>query len=126
MYCCAALTPAGIAEIMNLVARSVAVVITDDIDGSPDAETVTFGFGGTTYELDLSEANRAKFEAVVAPYIEAGRRISRDRGRPATSRPSPPKVDRAAVRAWAKENGLTVSERGRISAEILQRYEATH
>lgn len=110
---------------MNLVARSVAVVITDDIDGSPDAEKVAFSFGGTTYELDLSESNRAKFEAVVAPYIEAGRRISRRPGRPSTSRPSAPKVDRAAVRAWAK-NGLTVSERGRISAEILQRYEASH
>jgi hypothetical protein len=110
----------------DVMARSVAVVITDDIDGSPDAQTVTFSFGGATYELDLSEANRAKLDAAVAPYIAAGRRISRGRGRPSTTRASAPKVDRAAVRAWAKENGLTVSERGRISAEVLRQYEATH
>jgi hypothetical protein len=35
-------------------------------------------------------------------------------------------VDRAAVRAWAQEAGLAVSERGRISAEVMNQYEAAH
>jgi len=30
------------------------------------------------------------------------------------------------VRAWAKEQGLKISERGRIGAEIMQQYEAAH
>jgi len=30
------------------------------------------------------------------------------------------------VRAWARQSGLEVSERGRISAEIMKQYEAAH
>jgi amphi-Trp domain-containing protein len=33
-------------------------------------------------------------------------------------------VDQAAVRAWAAANGLTVSPRGRIKAEVVQAYRA--
>ena len=106
------------------MARTVAVVVTDDIDGSPDAETVTFGFDGVTYEIDLADKNRAKLQHDFALYIEAGRRIGR--GRSGASRQSAPRVDRALVRAWAKENGLKVSERGRISAEVMRQYEETH
>jgi Lsr2 len=104
----------------------VSVVVNDDIDGSSDAQTVTFGFDGVTYEIDLGHKNQAKFERAVAPYIEAGRRISRSRGRSNGSRQSGPRVDRAAVRAWASERGLKVSERGRISAAILEQYEAAN
>jgi nucleoid-associated protein Lsr2 len=108
------------------MARSVAVVVTDDLDGSPDAETVTFGLDGMTYEIDLSADNRARLERDFAPYMEAGRRISRGRIRGSQGRPAAPRIDRAAVRAWAKENGFQVSERGRISAELMSQYESAH
>lgn len=108
------------------MARNVSVIVTDDIDGSPSADTVTFGLDGTTYEIDLGDANRAKFNAAFAPYVEAGRRIGRPRSRPSASRSSAPKVDNTAIRVWAKNHGLHVSERGRISAEVLQQYEAAH
>jgi len=111
---------------MNVMARSVAVVVTDDLDGSTDAETVTFGLDGVTYEIDLSADNRARLERDVAPYIQAGRRISRSRNRSSQGRPAGPRIDRAAVRAWAKENGIQVSERGRISAQLMSEYEAAH
>jgi hypothetical protein len=104
----------------------VAVVVTDDLDGSSDADSVTFAFDGVTYEIDLSEQNRAKLEAAVAPFIDAGRRVSRGRSRRSTSRPANPNADRAAVRAWARERGLKVSERGRISADVIGQYEAAH
>jgi hypothetical protein len=106
------------------MARNVSVVITDDIDGSPHAQTVTFGIDGVSYEIDLSTSNRAKLADALAPFIAAGRRASRvgrRRGRPAAER-----VDRAAVRTWAREAGLEVSERGRISADVMRRYEAAH
>lgn len=101
-------------------------MVTDDLDGSPDAETMTFGLDGVTYEIDLSAKNRARLERDVAPYIEAGRRISRGRNRSSLGRPAGPRVDRAAVRAWAKENGFHVSERGRISSDLMSQYEAAH
>jgi Lsr2 len=34
-------------------------------------------------------------------------------------------VDAAAVRAWARDNGLPVRERGRVPAEIVQAYTAS-
>jgi hypothetical protein len=110
---------------MSVMARSVAVVVTDDLDGSPDAQSLTFGYEGVTYEIDLSDHNRAKLEAVVAPYIKAGRRVGRSR-RATAGRPSASRSDRAAVRAWAREQGIAVSERGRISADVISQYEAVH
>jgi hypothetical protein len=111
---------------MGGMARTVAVVMTDDLDGSSAAETVMFGFEGVTYEIDLSERNRAKLQRDLAPYVAAGRRVSRSRRRGGSDRQPGPRVDRAAVRAWAKDNGLKVSERGRISAEVISQYEAAH
>jgi Spy/CpxP family protein refolding chaperone len=107
------------------MARNVQVVVSDDLDGSDGAETVSFGFDGVSYEIDLTEKNRAKFEKAFQPYVQAGRRISRSR-RPGSPRTTGPRIDRAAIRVWANENGLNVSERGRISAEVMQKYEAAH
>jgi hypothetical protein len=104
--------------------KSVSVVITDDLDGSEGARTVLFGLDGVPYEIDLVEANRARLEAALAPFIAAGRRVRRGERR-ASSRASRP-ADRAAVRAWAREAGLDVSDRGRISAEVMRQYEAAH
>jgi Spy/CpxP family protein refolding chaperone len=108
------------------MARTVAVVMSDDLDGSSAAETVMFGFDGVMYEIDLSERNRARLQRDLAPYVAAGRRVSRSRRRAGSDRQPAPRADRAAVRAWAKDNGLKVSERGRMSAEVISKYEAAH
>ena len=108
------------------MASIVSVVVSDDLDGSPNAQTVAFGFDGVNYEIDLAEKNRAKLVKDFAPYVGAARKVSRRRPRSAGAREPSTRVDRAAVRAWAKEHGLKVSERGRISAEIMQQYEAAH
>lgn len=108
------------------MSRNVAVVITDDIDGSGDAEPISFGFDGVAYEIDLSSANRAKLEKAFAPFIDAGRRVRNSARSRTGGRAGSTAADRAAVRTWAREKGLQVSERGRISAEILRQYDATH
>jgi hypothetical protein len=108
------------------MARSVPVIVTDDPDGSENAETVSFGFGGMTYEVDLAGKNRAKLEKALAPFIEAGRGVPGTGGRRGSGRQGSPSADRAAVRSWAKATGLKVSERGRISADIMRQYEAAH
>lgn len=101
-------------------------MISDDLDGSPNAETVTFGFDGVMYEIDLAKKNRYKLMRKVAPYDEAARKVSSTRSRAGSARRAPSRVDRAAVRAWAAQHGLTVSSRGRISAAVLERHEAEH
>jgi Spy/CpxP family protein refolding chaperone len=107
------------------MARNVQVVVSDDLDGSDGAETVTFSFDGVSYEIDLGEKNRAKFEKSFEPYVQAARRLNRSR-RTSPTRTTGPRIDRASIRAWANEQGMHVSERGRISAEVMQKYEASH
>lgn len=107
------------------MAKAVNVVITDDLDGSPDAQTVAFSFDGHSYEIDLAKKNLARLEKSLQPFIDAGRRTARRRAA-RSPRGTGPSVDRAAVRAWAAAQGLKVSERGRISAEVLSKYDAAH
>ncbi len=105
------------------MAQRVQVVLEDDLDGGKADETVQFGLDGTSYEIDLSKKNAAKLRDALGQYVGAGRRIAgrrsgggraRGRGRSGS--------DSADIRAWAKENGYEVSERGRISAEIRAAY----
>ena len=107
------------------MSKNVSVIVTDDLDGSDNAETVSFGLDGVTYEIDLAKKNRAKLEKALAPYLEAARRVPRG-GRRGAGRGSGPSADRSAVRAWARDAGLQVSERGRVSAEVMRQYEAAH
>ena len=102
------------------------MVVTDDFDGSPEAETVAFSLDGVSYEIDLGQSNRARLADALAPFIASGRRVRRGARRRAAGPAGGSRVDRAAVRAWAREAGLTVSQRGRISAEVMSRYEAAH
>jgi hypothetical protein len=108
------------------VAQRVVTELTDDIDGSQAVETVTLGYKGKQYEIDLSQKNLDRLEKALAPYIEHGRAVRagdgrqrRRRGAASTSRAA----DTKAIREWARQQGLQVSERGRIPAEIVERYE---
>lgn len=110
---------------MFYMAKKTLVTITDDIDGSEDAQTVTFGFGGRDCEIDLSEKNAAKLEKALKPYLEAGRKVSaagRKPGRPAASS----SFDLTAVREWAAANGIPVAARGRVAATVLEQYAAAN
>ncbi|HUZ35987.1 MAG TPA: Lsr2 family protein [Streptosporangiaceae bacterium] len=108
------------------MSKSVWVVVTDDLDGPAGAETVVFGLDGVSYEIDLGEANRAGLERALAPFIAAARRLPRGGRRRGGGRAGGAPADRSAVRAWAKASGMTISERGRISAEIIHQYDAAH
>ncbi len=104
------------------MAKNVTVVTTDDLDGTPGAEAMTFAFGGQAYEIDLGPANRERMQASLQPFIDASRRASqRPPRRAARSR-----TDLTAVRAWATAQGLRVAERGRVSTDVMSKYEAAH
>jgi nucleoid-associated protein Lsr2 len=105
------------------VAQKVTVALEDDLTGGPADETVRFAVDGTDYEIDLSAKNAAAFGTLLAPYIEharrAGRAQARRGGRTVASRQRS-----GDIRAWAKQHGLVVSERGRIPASVVEQYEA--
>ncbi len=122
----ATLTIAYLARTISVMSKSASVIITDDLDGSGNAETVSFGFDGVTYEIDLGKKNRSRLRRALAPFIEAGRRAPRSSSRRGASRPGGSPADRSAVRTWARAAGLKVSERGRISADIMRQYDAAH
>lgn len=109
------------------MAQKVQVLLVDDVDGTTADETVTFALDGVSYEIDLTAANAAKLREAVAPWVGHARKVG---GR--SSRGTAPRARRAsssdaqAIRDWAKENGFTVSERGRISAEVKAAYDAAH
>jgi hypothetical protein len=111
------------------VAQKVQVVLTDDIDGGEADETVQFALDGISYEIDLSEGNAEALREALAPYVDASRRVggraSRRTGA-AKSRPASERVDMSNVRAWARENGYQISDRGRVSSEVRDAYEAAH
>ena len=101
------------------MATKTIVSVVDDIDGSENAETVTFTYAGTAYEIDLARKNRNALEAALTPFIEAAR--STGRGSTRRSRAHGDE-DAAAIRAWAAANGLEVSARGRIPGGVLDQY----
>ena len=104
------------------MAKTVSVIVTDDIDGSPGAEAMTFSFSGHTYEIDLGPDNQRRMREALQPFIDAGRIT----GLRTPRRAAPRRTDLAAVRAWALDQGLQISERGRISAEVISKYDASH
>jgi hypothetical protein len=112
------------------MAQRVNVVLVDDIDGSEAAETVTFGLDGVTYEIDLSEKNADKLREALAVYTGHARRAGgRKRGAGGRSSGAARAANGASaadIRAWARENGWDVPDRGRVSAEVREAYAAAH
>ena len=111
------------------MAKTVAVLLTDDLDGSPHARTVRFGYQGQQFEIDLADKNHVAFLASLRPFIAAARleQARRPRRTARSGRPgSSLSVDGAAVRAWAGRQGIDVAKRGRIRVDVLEKYAAAH
>jgi hypothetical protein len=108
------------------MATKTQVVLIDDLTGDTADTTVKFALDKTEYEIDLSDANAAELRESLARYVNAARKTSSIGGRRAASaaRPAYAGYDPAAVRAWAVGQGITVSPRGRIKAEIVERFRA--
>lgn len=107
------------------MAQKVQVLLVDDLDGGEADETVTFALDGKTYEIDLTTANADKLRGLLDPYTKSGRRTG---GRAAGGRGKGRAVatggqDTAQIRKWAKEQGYSVNDRGRVPADIREAYE---
>jgi hypothetical protein len=103
------------------MAKKVTVALEDDLDGGPAAETLRFGFGGAEYEIDLNKKNATAFRKQLSPYVEHARRTGRGQRRPRTSSG---RQRSGTIRDWAKDQGIAVSDRGRIPANVVEQYEA--
>ncbi|MFJ3667329.1 Lsr2 family protein [Streptomyces sp. NPDC090106] len=106
------------------MAQQTIIQLLDDLDGSEASETVVFALDGKTYEIDLSDKNATSLRKALEPYLEKGRKTSQARGsrRGSSSSAGASNGDTAQIRAWAKENGFEVNDRGRVPAEIKDAY----
>ena len=114
----------------------------DNVDG---AETVTFGFDGYDYSLDLCKEHSEDFHNSIQGLIgwasdrtrsSGGRRAKRaaagdDSGAAGGAASSPrSSADRErlkAIRDWARENGHpNLGDRGRVPQAIVAAYDAAH
>jgi Lsr2 len=109
-----------------MVQKTVVTVVCDlPHDGEVGGkETVAFSFDGTAYEIDVCSAHARELHDSFSAYAEHARRVSSGRRR--RSRTGPGRERSAEIRAWARQRGHKVSERGRIPATIIQEYEAAH
>jgi hypothetical protein len=103
------------------MATKVSIALEDDLDGGPADETVRFAVGGTAYEIDLNKKNARAFRKQLAPFVEHARKAGRGPRRPRTSSNRQRSGD---IRAWANEQGIAVSGRGRIPASVVEQFEA--
>lgn len=114
------------------MAQHTVTVLTDDVHGddAPATQSITFSLDGVGYVIDLDDGNAARLREDFSTWTFHARAGSRGRarrthgggGRPVSATPG----QNAAVRQWARGNGQEVSDRGRISAMVLQAYDQAH
>jgi len=114
------------------MAQRVETFYIDDIDGSPAEREFTFAVDGVDYAIDLSSENIAEFKLAVGGFVESARKVSK-LAAPARARrqggTAPARADREqirAVREWARNNGYSVSDRGRLPAEVQAAFDRAH
>jgi hypothetical protein len=109
------------------MAQKVSITLIDDLDGTEAVETVTFALDGRSYEVDLNEKNAGKLRKALAPFVEVGRKQGGTRrGEQKRSVRSSDKPDPVAVREWASSQGIEVAARGRVPAEVTEKYLAAN
>jgi len=106
------------------MAQRVNVVLVDDLDGADADETVKFGLDGVSYEIDLTSAHAGELREALALYVGHARRLGGRRKSP--RRGGGDGASAADIRDWARANGWDVSERGRVSSEVREAYDAAH
>ena len=108
------------------MASKTIVEVIDDLDGSKADETVRFAIDGTEYEIDLSGTHSQKLRDALQPYVSAGRKVGGKRSGGRRGATLTDGKQSKAIRDWAKQHGMQVSDRGRVSAEVQKAYNQAH
>jgi hypothetical protein len=106
------------------MAREVYERISDDLDGSEDAQTVRIGWQGEWREIDLGEKNLAALARGFDRFWEAARPSRNGHSAAGSRNGTRGRGDRdpKAIRVWAQQNGIAVPARGRIPGAIEEQY----
>jgi len=109
------------------MAQKIQTLFIDDIDGSEAEGTIRFALDGTEYEIDLNNDHSGALRNTLATYIAHARKVrGAARNAPRSGGRKPSATDTVAIRAWARENGIDIKERGRVPASVVAQFrEAT-
>lgn len=112
------------------------ILFVDDMDGvelTPKDETgFRFAVDGVVYAIDLTAERAQAFRDFVQPYVAVATRVGKlpttgpyvVRGSNAKS-PTQAERDRMrAVREWARAEGWTLADKGRIPTDVVTAYDA--
>ena len=107
------------------MAQKIQTLFIDDIDGGEADGTVRFSLDGTEYEIDLNARHTDELRTTLNSYIEHSRKVGGAARRAAAARGGrrASSVDTVAVRAWAREHGYDIKDRGRVPADLVAKYE---
>ncbi len=104
------------------MAQKVQTFYIDDIDGSDAEGTVCFSLDGADYEIDLNAAHSRELYASLQRFIAHARKVGGTRRISRGGKPNVSVIDTHAVRAWAKDQGIDIKERGRVPVDVVARY----
>lgn len=111
------------------MAQKISVTFACDYDSReiPEGEHMTrsFSLDGRDYEIDLCEKHSQKFDEVIGKFAEKARKVT-GRGAKPKRRTTAHRQRSAEIRTWAKQSGMDVSDRGRIPAGVIAKYDANH
>lgn len=102
------------------------VTVESDLSGETEASTVPFALDGVSYEIDLTEVEHKDFAELFEKYIKAARRST---SKTKTARRAVPEMtpeQREEIRKWLLENGVEVTNRGRIPKRGLRAWNESH
>ncbi|MFL6145480.1 MAG: Lsr2 family protein [Labedaea sp.] len=108
------------------MAQKTVVELVDDLDGGEADETVVFALDGVDFTIDLSAENANRLRDTLAEYVGRARRTDSRKGGKATLHSVNTRLDTQAVREWARSRGEDVAERGRLSHDLVIRFQAAH
>lgn len=111
------------------MSQKIIVALDCDAAGkhSGDVKTIQVGVDGASYEIDLCSAHLKPVDEVLTMIVQQGRKVtgaSRSGTRRSGSRRQSGRGESEKIREWARQNGLKVSERGRIAADVIAAYES--
>lgn len=110
------------------------VRLVDDRDGSDAEESIYFSYRGKHFEIDVNAKHAQAFDESMEEWIEFARQTrelwsTKRAKKPASTAVKPAVVDREqslAIRAWARSQGISVKDRGRVPAKVLEAFHAAH
>ncbi|MPZ84270.1 MAG: Lsr2 family protein [Actinophytocola sp.] len=113
------------------MAQKTILELVDDLDGGQADETVAFALDGVDFVIDLSTDNAARLRDTLAEFVGHARRTGgrKQRGKAVVAvgaGVTNGKPDTQAVREWARSQGETVAERGRVPHALVIRFQEAH